>query len=279
MMRAHSEAEALTLAVRFGPVTTRPTSFAAWDHHCYCSRMPIAGKFSRLELHGPAACFLMLGCGDADDSRPPDVQGSLETALQLVFGADGQIQPANANIDGEEATLVELCLTPDGACIPGDYRADECYRYDDIQAFIDGVEIPLVWSGGWTSEPIFEPLPSGGNGHGCSYPLFDTFDLGVDARSSSHEITIRVGEEEVSFSVENWLLGLSGNAPDTFVKGTEIFVSIEPRMGTEEEGTTAINFVYDNLDHNDPDKVLHLGIVEPEAWQDDGFLLLLPATM
>jgi hypothetical protein len=51
-------------------------------------------------------------------------------------------------------------LTIDGSCVPANFRVDECFRYDDIQAFVDGVEIPRVWPGGWTSTQVFEPLPS-----------------------------------------------------------------------------------------------------------------------
>jgi hypothetical protein len=235
-------------------------------------------------LLGVIACILLAGCGEPAESRPPDIPGTIETATRLTLGGHGVL--------GDETTPVKVCMNPDGLCVPAHYRVDECYRYDDIEAIVDGTSIPLVWAGGWTPIPIFEPLPSGGSGHGCAYPGFALDDLGARAASTTQELTIRVGHESATVTVKDWLLERTITVPETLVRGTDVFVGVEPQVRVEQrqEDSQGTYILYD-----DPELDLEwcktkyptsesclapsISTVDPASWNDEGFVLRVPATL
>jgi hypothetical protein len=201
---------------------------------------------------------------------------------------------------GKDTTPVEVCLNPDGLCVPGAYGVDECFRYDDIEAEVAGIQIPRTEVGGWTEVPIFAPLPSGGNGYGCTYPAFEIDDLGVSELSNIEEITLRIGGETATATVADWLIHRTLSVPDTFVQGSDVFVGVEPSVSLKEQlgrpGTgfarPASYFTYDDIALDEewckakydlpPESTClsaSIGDIAPEAWSDEGYVLRVPTIM
>jgi hypothetical protein len=249
-----------------------------------------AGSAMRLGLAGvvSVAC---VACGPAAGSGPADSQGTRDTALQLVLGGDAAL---------DERVPIKLCLNPDGLCVPSEYRVDECHRYDDIEADIDGVSIPRTSNGGWSSIPRFAPLPSGGNGYGCSYPAFALDSFGVPANAHTQTLTIKIHGQTIVAIAKDWLIERSLTAPSTFVKGTDVFVGLQPNVGSEQRQTKAqaTYFLYDDTSLDEawctakgvcgpvttPPEVCtcldaFLSDVHDSAWTDAGFLLRVPTSM
>lgn len=220
--------------------------------------------------------YWLCGCHNKeDDSRPPDVPGSLSTALSLTLGGHA--------IFWEDATSVEVCLTPDGLCVPADYRVDECFQYEDLKIFVNDVELPQEWPGGWSPHQAFEPLPSGGNGYGCTYPFFNAEDFVGPVGASSTELTVRLGNEEVRVVVSHWLTRRALRATGPMVKGTTVQIDVEPMVSssiqTGADGQTGslptATFVYDDSTGELPYD-FQFGEISPGAWGATGFELSIP---
>jgi hypothetical protein len=240
-------------------------------------------RFGWLAVAGGFAC---LGCGEpVDHSRPADLQGTRDTALQLVLGGHAVV---------DQPSPIELCLNPTGLCVPSEYRVDECFRYDDIEVDLDGVSIPQTISGGWSAVQRFAPLPSGGHGYGCNYPAFELADFGVPLMPRTQTLTIKIQDETIVITVLDWLLERSLSVPATLVKGTDVFVGLEPSEGVgqrqaKSEGTY---FKYDDirLTHEwycakygckagTEGSDLEISEVDESAWTVGGFIQRVPTNM
>jgi hypothetical protein len=208
----------------------------------------------------------------------------METAARLVLGAHFAF--------GREPTPIELCLNPDGLCVPAAYRVDECHVYADIEATVDGIPIPRVTGGGWSTVPLFQPLPSGGNGHGCFFPSFELEHFGERGMSRTQELTIRVGSASATAIASDWLVERTISAPATFPRGTDVFVGVEPRVGAEQrqEKSQGTYILYDDPENDlawfrvkyptlDCCSSPGISDVNPDSWSDEGFVFRVPTDL
>ena len=224
------------------------------------------------QLLGTLVGLILVGCGSSSDSRPDDVSGTKETLEQLILGGSGV---------PKEMIYVKLCVTPDGLCVRAAYRVDECFRYDDLEAFVDGVAIPQTWPGGWSNKKRFKPLPNGGNGHGCAYPSFETDDLQV-SKGRTTKVEFRINGEVISATVNDWLLKRTLNVPALLIRGEEVFIDVEPPIEPDvqfqEHGAdmwTDIVYEYEEAGPDDPFS-FSFGKIARESRQGGGFFLQVP---